>query len=269
MTTTTNSSGITGRAATPGLPGAGLDVAVFVTCINDVMFPQTGVAVTKLLERLGCRVHFPKEQTCCAQITTNTGYFDESMGMVRSYVKAFGDYDYVVSPSGSCTAAVRDQHPMLARAAGDKGLERDAEHTSKISFDITEFLVDVLGVTDVGAYFPHLVTYHPSCHGLRLLHLGDRPYELLKNVRGMTMVDLPAKEQCCGFGGTFCIKNSDMSATMANDKARHVRETGAKYVVAGDNSCLMNIGGVLARQNSGVKAIHIAEILANTEEDES
>ncbi len=126
MTTTTNSSGITGRAATPGLPGAGLDVAVFVTCINDVMFPQTGVAVTKLLERLGCRVHFPKEQTCCAQITTNTGYFDESMGMVRSYVKAFGDYDYVVSPSGSCTAAVRDQHPMLARAAGDKGLERDA-----------------------------------------------------------------------------------------------------------------------------------------------
>jgi L-lactate dehydrogenase complex protein LldE len=269
MTTTTRPSGTTGRAATPGLPGAGLDVAVFITCINDVMFPQTGIATVKLLERLGCRVHFPKEQTCCAQITTNTGYFDESMGMVKSYAKAFGDYDYVVSPSGSCTAAVRDQHPMLARESGDAGLMREVEHTSKISYDISEFLVDILGVTDVGAYFPHLITYHPSCHGLRLLKLGDRPYDLLKNVRGMTMVDLPLKEQCCGFGGTFCIKNDEMSATMAADKARHVRETGAEYVVGGDNSCLMNIGGTLARQNSGVKAISLVEVLANTEEDEA
>ncbi|SER89146.1 L-lactate dehydrogenase complex protein LldE [Propionibacterium cyclohexanicum] len=267
MTTTINAPSEAGRATAGGLPGTGLDVAVFITCINDVMFPQTGIAVTKLLERLGCRVHFPKEQTCCAQITTNTGYFDESMNMVRSYVKGFGDYDYVVSPSGSCTAAVRDQHPMLAQRLGDAGLQRDVAHTSKITYDLPEFLVDVLGVTDVGAYFPHRVTYHPSCHGLRLIKLGQRPYDLLKNVRGMTLVDLPAAEQCCGFGGTFCVKNYDMSATMAGDKARHVRETGAEYVVGGDNSCLLNIGGVLARENSGVKAIHLAEVLANTEED--
>ena len=182
-------------------------------------------------------------------------------------MRAFGDYDYVVAPSGSCVAAVRDQHPMLAEHAGDSGLLKEVEHTSQTTYDLPEFLVDILGVTDVGAYFPHRVTYHPSCHGKRLLKLGDRPYQLLKNVRGMTLVDLPMAEQCCGFGGTFCIKNPDMSAAMASDKARHVRETEAEYVVAGDNSCLMNIGGVLSRQNSGVKPIHIAEILANTEED--
>ena len=263
--TTTTSPGT--RAGAPGLPGAGLDVAVFITCINDILFPQTGIAMTKLLERLGCRVHFPREQTCCAQITTNTGYFTESMDMVESYVKAFSDYDYVDAPTGSCIAAVRDQHPMLAEHAGDQGLMRDVEHTSSISLDISEFLVDVLGVTDVGAYFPHLVTLHPSCHGMRLLKLGDRPYRLLENVRGMTTVDLPAAEQCCGFGGTFCVKNPDMSSTMAADKARHIRETGAEYVVGWDNSCLLNIGGVLSRQNAGVKTIHLVEVLANTEED--
>lgn len=182
-------------------------------------------------------------------------------------MRAFGDYDYIVAPSGSCVAAVRDQHPMLAEYAGDSGLAKEVEHTSQCTYDLPEFLVDILGVTDVGAYFPHRVTYHPSCHGKRLLNLGDRPYELLRHVKGMTLVDLPMAEQCCGFGGTFCIKNPDMSAAMANDKARHVRETEAEYVVAGDNSCLMNIGGVLSRQNSGVKPIHIAEILANTEED--
>ncbi|GAA1398372.1 (Fe-S)-binding protein [Luteococcus peritonei] len=255
------------QPAATGLPGQGKTVALFITCINDVMFPDTGRATVKLLERLGCRVEFPREQTCCGQITTNTGYFDESVGMVRAYNRAFGDYDYVVSPSGSCTAAVRHQHTMLARHAGDKGLERQAEHTSQTVFDIPEFLVDVLGVTDVGAYFPHTVTYHPSCHGKRLLGLGDKPYELLRQVRGMTLVDLPDADQCCGFGGTFSIKNSDVSAAMAADKARHVRETGAEFVVAGDNSCLLNIGGVLSRQNSGVRPIHLAEILANTEED--
>jgi len=249
------------------LPGAGKKVALFITCINDVMFPDTGRATLALLERLGCTVEFPKEQTCCAQITTNTGYFDESVPMVRSYVEAFGDYDYVVSPSGSCTAAVREQHPMLARHSKDPGLVREVDRIHQRVFDVPEFLVDVLGVTDVGAYFPHTVTYHPSCHGKRLLRLGDKPLQLLQQVRGITLVDLPEADQCCGFGGTFSIKNPDVSAAMANDKARHVRETGAEFVVAGDNSCLMNIGGVLSRQNSGVKPIHLVEILANTEED--
>jgi cysteine-rich domain protein len=263
MTITTSTPGSSGSA----LPGVGMTVGLFITCINDVMFPNTGKAVVQLLERLGCTIKFPREQTCCAQITTNTGYFKESIPTVRAYVKAFGDYDYVVAPSGSCTAAVRDQHPMLARHIGDSGLQREVRTTSERTFDLPEFLIDVLGVDDVGAYFPHRVTYHPSCHGSRLLKLGERPYRLLSKVRGMTLVDLPNADQCCGFGGTFCVKNHDMSAAMASDKARHVRETGAEYVVAGDNSCLMNIGGVLARQRSGVKPIHIAEILANTEED--
>ena len=142
---------------------------------------------------------------------------------------------------------------MLARKTGDQGLIREVDQVATKLFDLTEFLVDVLGVTDVGAYFPHRVTYHPSCHGKRMLKLGDKPYELLRNVRGMTLVPLPMEEQCCGFGGTFSIKNPDMSVAMVNDKARHVRETEAEYVVAGDNSCLLNIGGVLSRQNSGVK----------------
>ena len=140
-----------------GRPGQGMTVALFITCINDVMFPRTGQAVTSLLERLGCTVEFPYEQTCCGQITTNTGYFDETVPMIRSYVDAFSDYDYVVAPSGSCVAAVRDQHTMIAEHIGDKGLERAAAQTSKRTYDLPEFLVDVLGVTDVGAYFPHSV----------------------------------------------------------------------------------------------------------------
>jgi L-lactate dehydrogenase complex protein LldE len=248
-------------------PGSGMTVGLFVTCINDVMFPQTGRAVTGLLERLGCTVEFPREQTCCGQLLTNTGFFDEAVATVRAYVRGFADYDYVVTPSGSCTASVREQHPMLARHSGDKGLQRAVDETSKRVYDLPEFLVDVLGVTDVGAYFPHLVTYHPSCHGKRFLKLGDKPYQLLKAVSGLTLVDLPDADQCCGFGGTFSVKNPDMSVAMVNDKVRHIRETNAEYVVAGDNSCLLNIGGVLSRQNSGVKPIHLAEILASTEED--
>jgi len=254
-------------AVPDALPGRGKRVALFITCINDVMYPPTGRATVQLLERLGCTVEFPREQTCCGQMTTNTGYFDESVPTVRSYVKAFSDYDYVVSPSGSCTAAVRDQHPVIAQHSRDQGLVREVEAIHQRVFDVPEFLVDVLGVTDVGAYFPHLVTYHPSCHGKRFLRLGDKPLDLLRNVRGLTLADLPDADQCCGFGGTFSVKNPDVSAAMANDKARHVRETGAEYVVAGDNSCLMNIGGVLSRQNSGVKPIHLVEILAQTEDD--
>lgn len=241
-------------------------VALFVTCINDVMFPGTGRATVELLERLGCTVEFPMAQTCCAQVTTNTGYLDESVGQVRQYLKAFAGYEHVVAPSGSCTAAVRDQHPMLARHSGDEGLVREVDEVSRRIRDVPEFLVDVLGLTDVGAYFPHTVTYHPSCHGLRMLRLGDRPLQLLEAVRGLTLVDLPEAEQCCGFGGTFSIKNADVSAAMAADKARHVRETGAEYVVGGDNSCLMNIGGVLSRQRAGVKPIHLVEVLNSTEQ---
>lgn len=247
-------------------PGSGITVALFATCINDTMFPGTPRAVVTVLERLGCTVAFPKEQTCCGQMLTNTGYFDKAVPSVRNYVRAFGDYDYVVGPSGSCIGAVRHQHPMLAAHAGDEGLKAASEDLVAKTFDFTEFLTDVLGVTDVGAYFPHRVTYHPTCHSVRVAHVGDRPTRLLGAVRGLDLVPLPGSETCCGFGGTFSVKNPDVSVAMGADKARNVMTTGAEYLVTGDNACLMHIGGLLHRMNSGVKTIHLAEILASSED---
>lgn len=253
-------------AAPPAKPGAGLTVALFATCANDVMFPQTPIATVRLLERLGCKVVFPEEQTCCGQIFTNTGYFDEAMGSVKTFLKAFEKYDYIVGPSGSCVGAVRHQHEMLSRKTGARITERVSAVAAR-TYDISEFIVDVLGTTDVGAYFPHRVTFHPTCHSVRVAHVGDKPQQLLRNVRGIDIRDLPDKEQCCGFGGTFSLKNPDVSTAMAGDKARNVASTGAEYLVAGDNLCLLNISGVLRRTNSGVQPIHLVEILATTEED--
>jgi L-lactate dehydrogenase complex protein LldE len=247
-------------------PGAGKRVALFATCVNDLMFPETPKAVVQVLERLGCEVAFPEGQTCCGQMFTNTGYFDEAMPLVRLYSEVFADFDYIVGPSGSCVGSVREQHPMLARQAGDRALLARVAAVAAKTYDFSEFVVDVLGVADVGAYFPHRVTYHPTCHSLRVAKVGDRPYQLLRAVRGMELVELPAAQECCGFGGTFSVKNPDVSVAMGADKARHVRETGAEYVVAGDNSCLMHIGGLLRRQRSGVAPIHLAELLAHTEQ---
>jgi L-lactate dehydrogenase complex protein LldE len=240
-------------------------VALMVTCINDAMFPDTGKAVVSLLRRLGVDVEFPAAQTCCAQPMVNTGYLDEAVPVVRTFVDAFRGYDAVVTPSGSCAGSARHQHALVARRSGDPALLAAVEETAPTVYELSEFLVDVLGVTDVGAYFPHRVTYHPTCHSLRLLGVGDRPRELLSAVRGLTLVDLPAAEECCGFGGTFAVKNADTSVAMGSDKARHVRETGAEVLVAGDNSCLMHVGGLLSRQQSGVRVMHLAEILAATE----
>ena len=240
-------------------------VALFATCINDMMFPDTPKAVVTVLERMGCTVEFPMAQTCCGQMFTNTGYYDSAVPAVRSYVKAFEGYDYIVAPSGSCAGSVRHQHPMLARHAKDEGLVEAVDEVVTRTYDLSEFLVDVLGVTDVGGYFPHKVTYHPTCHSVRVAKVGDRPMRLLKAVRGIQVLELPDADQCCGFGGTFSVKNPDVSVAMGSDKARHVLETGAEYLVTGDNACLMHIGGLLHRQNAGVKPIHLAQILAATE----
>jgi L-lactate dehydrogenase complex protein LldE len=194
----------------------------------------------------------------------NTGYLDEAIPTVRRYVEAFAGYDAVVTPSGSCAGSVRHQHAVVARRAGDTTLIDAVAQLSPRVYELSEFLVDVLGVDDVGAYFPHRVTYHPTCHSLRLLGVGYRPRRLLEAVRGITLVDLPAAEECCGFGGTFAIKNADTSVAMGADKARHVRETDAEVLVAGDNSCLMHIGGLLSRQRAGVRVMHLAEVLATT-----
>lgn len=238
-----------------------MKVAFFVTCLNDTMFPQTGQATVRLLRRLGVEVDFPSAQTCCGQMHVNSGYVPEAIPIVRTFVDAFAGYDAVVTPSGSCAASVRHQHPVVAERSGDSGLMREVEALSPHVYELSEFLVDVLGVVDVGAYFPHKVTMHPTCHSKRLLGVGDRPERLLRAVRGITMVDLPAADECCGFGGTFSLKNPDVSVAMGADKARHVRESGAEVLVAGDNSCLMHINGLLTRQRAGVRVMHLAEIL--------
>ncbi len=240
-------------------------VALMVTCVNDAMFPEVGQAVVRLLRRLGVEVDFPAAQTCCGQPMVNTGYLDEAVPVVRGFVDAFAGYDAIVAPSGSCVGSVRHQHALVARRSGDAALVDGAARTSAVVHELSEFLVDQLGVTDVGASFPHRVTYHPTCHSLRMLGVGDRPRMLLEQVRGLRLVELPAAEECCGFGGTFAMKNADTSIAMGSDKTRHVRETGAEVLVAGDNSCLMHIGGLLSRQRSGVRTMHLAEILAATE----
>jgi L-lactate dehydrogenase complex protein LldE len=256
-------------------PGDGMRVALFATCINDILFPSTPKSVLTVLERLGCTVDFPTAQTCCGQMFTNTGYFKEGLTTVRTFLEAFEPYDYIVAPSASCVGSVRHQHPMLAQRAGDERLLARVEQIVPRTFDFVEFLVDVLQVTDVGAFFPHKVTYHSTCHSLRVTKVGDRPIRLLEAVKGLSLVPLPndeaglpTAEECCGFGGTFSLKNPDVSVAMASEKVRNILTTGAEYVVAGDNSCLMNIGGMLHRQEAPVKPIHLAEILAQVEEGE-
>ncbi|MFD6885757.1 (Fe-S)-binding protein [Streptomyces sp. NPDC059957] len=244
--------------------------ALFVTCVNDALYPRTGIAVVRLLERLGVTVDFPAAQSCCGQPQYNTGYRREAEPLVRRTAGAFAGYEYVVTPSGSCAAMVRSHYPRIGRAAEAEGrgpeLAALAEGLVPRVYELTEFLVDVLGVTDVGAYFPHTVTYHPSCHGLRGLGLGDRPRRLLAAVRGLELRELPGAEECCGFGGTFAVKNPDVSAAMGTDKTAHAVSTGAEVLCGADNSCLAHLDGILRRQGAPLRALHLAEILAATEE---
>ena len=239
-------------------------VSLFITCFNDTMFPQTGRAVVTLLERLGVGVDFPLEQTCCGQMHFNTGYAQETIPLVRRFVDVFGDAGLVVSPSASCVGMVRDYYGRVAELSGDAGLAREVAAVAPRVLELTELLIDRLGVEDVGAYFPRRVTYHPTCHSLRMLHLGDRPLRLLRAVKGIDLVALPEAEQCCGFGGTFAVKNADTSIAMLSDKVRTILDTRAEVCVSADNSCLMHIGGALSRQRAGVRTMHLAEILAQT-----
>jgi L-lactate dehydrogenase complex protein LldE len=241
-------------------------IALFVTCLADTLFPAVPRATVTVLERLGHEVVFPPGQTCCGQMHINTGYQREAVAVVRHHVDVFEDCEVVVAPSGSCVGSVRHQHARVARRAGDEALARRAEAVAARTYELSELLVDVLGVEDVGASFPHRVTYHPTCHSLRMLRLDDKPLRLLRNVRGLELVELPQAESCCGFGGTFALKNSDTSTAMLADKMRHVVGTGAEVCTAGDASCLMHIGGGLSRLRAGVRTLHLAEILAATDD---
>ncbi|MFV2114249.1 (Fe-S)-binding protein [Micromonospora sp. LOL_025] len=239
-------------------------VALFATCLADTVYPEAAKATVRLLERLGHEVVFPPEQTCCAQMHVNTGYQREAVPLVRRYTRTFAEAEVVVAPSGSCVGSIRHQHAIVAAAAGDTALADAAASVAARTYELSEFLIDVLGLEDVGAYYPHRVTYHPTCHSLRMLRVGDRPLRLLRQVRGLELVELPAAEQCCGFGGTFAIKNAATSTAMLADKMRHVLSTGADVCTAGDTSCLMQIGGGLSRLRTAVRTVHLAEILAAT-----
>jgi L-lactate dehydrogenase complex protein LldE len=253
-------------AVTDGLAGEGslVRIALFVTCLADTLFPDVGRATVTLLERLGHQVEFPAAQTCCGQMHINTGYQRDALPLVRRYVEVFEDCETIVMPSGSCAGAVRHQHAMVARRLGDEQLARRAEAVAARTFELSELLTDVLGLTDVGAYYPHRVTYHPTCHSLRVLRVGDKPLRLLRHVAGIDLVELPGADSCCGFGGTFAVKNADTSTAMLADKMRGVLSTGAQVCTAGDSSCLMHIGGGLSRLQAGVRTVHLAEILAAT-----
>jgi L-lactate dehydrogenase complex protein LldE len=240
-------------------------IALFITCLTDTLFPETGRAITTLLERLGHEVAFPPGQACCGQMHFNTGYRRETVPMVRGFAAAFSGFDAIVTPSASCAAMVREYHPAVAAGTGDAGLARAVGEIAPRVHDLSGLLVNVLGVVDVGAYFPYRVTYHPSCHSLRMLRVGDAPVRLLRAVRGLELIDLPGAEECCGFGGTFALKNAATSAAMCADKVAAVRGTGAQVLCTADNSCLMHVSGTLTRQRADVMTRHLAEILASTQ----
>lgn len=242
-----------------------MKVALFITCLADTLFPTVGTSTVRLLERLGHDVVFPEEQTCCGQMHINTGYQREALPLIQRHTRTFEPYDAIVAPSGSCVGCVRHQHESVARRAGDDALADRAAAVAVRTYELSEFLIDVLGVEDVGAYYPHRVTYHPTCHSLRMLHVGDKPLQLLRNVRGIDLVELPDADQCCGFGGTFALKNADTSTAMLSDKMRHILSTKAEVCTAGDSSCLMHIGGGLSRLRTATRTVHLAEILAATE----
>ena len=241
-------------------------IALFITCYNDTLFPRTGQAVVRVLERLGHTVEFPLEQTCCGQMHFNTGYRREAYPMAKRFLEIFAGAEAVCIPSSSCVAMIREYYPALAHEHKDKEMAAAVEALLPRVFEFSELLVDRLGVTDVDAYFPHRVTYHASCHGLRNLHLGDKPLQLLRAVRGLDLVPLDCVEQCCGFGGTFAVKNADVSAAMLTEKIVAVQNTRAEVCTACDNSCLMHMQGMLHRQFAGVRTLHIAEVLAGTED---
>ena len=242
-----------------------MQASLFITCYNDTLYPETGRAVVRLLERLGVSLEFRAAQTCCGQMHANTGFRGEAFSQAKRFVRLYQDAESVVVPSSSCVAMVRDQYPGLFEELGNEDLRKQLASLLPRVYELSEFLIDRLGVDDVGAYFPHRVTYHASCHGVRALHLGERPFRLLSKVRGLELIPLENLDRCCGFGGTFSIKNAEVSSAMLSAKLHDVLSTGAEYCTALDNSCLMHLGGAMHRDFAGVKTIHMAQILASTE----
>jgi L-lactate dehydrogenase complex protein LldE len=222
-----------------------VQIALFATCVGDAMFPGAVRATVEILERLGHEVVFPDEQTCCGQLHLNSGYRDDADRLARRFERIFGGFPVVVSPSSSCIGTLREHY----------GLDNVCE--------LSELLVHHLGIEDVGASFGHRVAYHATCHSLRVARVGDAPLRLLRQVRGLELLELSRGDECCGFGGTFSVKNADVSSAILADKCAAVEASGAEFCTALDASCLLHIGGGLSRRASPVKPIHLAESLAS------
>lgn len=240
-----------------------MKVALFLACYNDTLYPETGIATVRLLRSLGQDVDFPAAQTCCGQMHFNTGYRAEAAELMNRFVCAFDGYDAIVTPSASCAAMVRHHYPALVGTGRSATSLDRLEAVRGRTYELTEFLVDVLGVVDVGARFAHAVALHQTCHSLRALRIGDRPQRLLSAVDGLTLLTLPHADSCCGFGGTFSMKNEATSVAMGIDKVREIEASGAAYVTAADTSCLMHLGGLLSRRRSPIRTVHLAQILAS------
>jgi L-lactate dehydrogenase complex protein LldE len=235
-------------------------VTLFIPCFVDQLAPQVAVDMVAVLRRIGREVRFPEEQTCCGQPAFNAGFWNEARPVAERWVRVFRSAETVVCPSGSCVAMVRCFYPDLLASSAWR---EDAVALGKRVFEFSEFLVNVAGVTDVGARFPHKVTCHDSCHTLRELHVRQQPRALLRQVRDLEFVELDCSEECCGFGGVFSVKFPEISGAMGDVKARHIEASGAEFVTACDPSCLLNIDGVLRRKQARAKAIHLASILKN------
>lgn len=235
-----------------------MKVALFATCLVDMFHSNVGKAAVELLERLGCEVTFPESQVCCGQPSFNSGYVSESKDAMKRMIKAFEDAEYVVSLSGSC-AYMFGEYPKIFE--GDPIWEGKAKELTEKTYELTQFIVDVLKIEDVGAKLEGTATYHTSCHMTRLLGVKEAPMKLLNNVEGLHVVELPGKHYCCGFGGTFSVKMMEISEQMVDEKVQHVKETNADYLVGADCGCLMNIGGRMDRVGVPIKVLHIAEVL--------
>jgi L-lactate dehydrogenase complex protein LldE len=244
---------------------SGPRVALMLTCVADVVAPAVGVATVTLLERLGVSVSFPEEQTCCGQMQINSGYWPEALPLVRHHVEVFDSYEYIVAPSASCVGSVRHQHEQVARHAGDHATAARAADIAGRTYELSQFIVEVLGIDDVGASYPHRVALHPTCHSLRMVGTAGYTEALLQRVRGMTLLHPERADSCCGFGGTFALKNADVSTAMMADKISAIQESGAEVCTAADSSCLLHIGGGLSRMRTGIRVVHAAEILASVE----
>ena len=235
-----------------------MKVALFATCLVDLFYSDVGKATVELLERLGCEVEFPKEQVCCGQPAYSTGYVQESKEAMKKIIEAFSEAEYVVSPSGSCAYMLQEYQVIFK---DEPHWERKANELASKTFELTQFIVDVLNVQNVGAKLEGVATYHTSCHMTRLLGVKEAPMTLLNHVEGLEVIELPNKQQCCGFGGTFSVKMAQISEQMVDEKVQHVVEVNADYLIGADSGCLMNIGGRMNRVGKSVKVMHIAEVL--------